>query len=84
MKIRAAVMYEQGQERSYAKTCPFVIEEVEIDSQKDNEAPVEAQAAGLRHSDSSTIEARCPRPLPAVGDVNPQASSAVSARRSPI
>jgi len=67
MKMRAAVMYEQGQERPYAKTKPFVIEEVEIDGPKDNEVLVEIQAAGLCHSDLSTIEGLRPRPLPTVG-----------------
>ena len=67
MKMRAAVMYEQGQARPYAETKPFVIEEVEIDGPKSDEVLVEIQAAGLCHSDLSTIKGLRPRPLPTVG-----------------
>lgn len=67
MKMRAAVMYAQGQARPYARSKPFVIEEVEIDGPKDNEVLVEIRAAGLCHSDLSTIEGLRPRPLPTVG-----------------
>lgn len=67
MKMRAAVMYAQGQPRPYAESKPFVIEEVEIDGPMENEVLVEIQAAGLCHSDLSTIEGLRPRPLPTVG-----------------
>ena len=67
MKMRAAVMYAQGQARPYAESKPFVIEEVEIDGPKDDEVLVEIRAAGLCHSDLSTIKGLRPRPLPTVG-----------------
>jgi alcohol dehydrogenase len=67
MKMRAAVMYAQGQARPYAKSKPFVIEEVELDGPKENEVLVEIRAAGLCHSDLSTIEGLRARPLPTVG-----------------
>ena len=41
MKMRAAVMYAQGQPRPYAESKPFVIEEIEIDGPRDNEVLVE-------------------------------------------
>lgn len=67
MKMRAAVMYAQGQPRPYAESKPFVIEEIEIDGPRDNEVLVEIRAAGLCHSDLSTIKGLRPRPLPTVG-----------------
>jgi alcohol dehydrogenase len=67
MKMRAAVLYAQGKPRPYTDSNPFVIEEVEIDGPKDDEVLVEIRAAGLCHSDLSTIEGQRPRPLPTVG-----------------
>ncbi len=67
MKMRAAVMYAQGQARPYAESKPFVIEEIDIDGPRDNEVLVEIRAAGLCHSDLSTIKGLRARPLPCVG-----------------
>ena len=67
MKMRAAVMFEQGKSRPYADSKPYSIEEVELDGPCASEVLVEIRAAGLCHSDLTSIEGRRPRPLPIVG-----------------
>ena len=66
MRIKAAVLYEQGLPRPYATSRPMVIEEVELDPPGPGELLIEVAAAGLCHSDLSTIENQRPRPLPIV------------------
>lgn len=67
MKITAAVMHEQGLPMPYAASQPFRIEEVELDGPGPGEVLVEVRAAGLCHSDMSTIAGLRKRPLPVVG-----------------
>ena len=67
MLMRAAVMFEQGKSRPYADSKPYSIEEVELDGPRASEVLVEIRAAGLCHSDLTSIEGRRPRPLPIVG-----------------
>jgi len=67
MLMRAAVMFEQGKSRPYADSKPYSIEEVELDGPRASEVLVEIRAAGLYHSDLTSIEGRRPRPLPIVG-----------------
>lgn len=67
MRIKAAVMYEQGLPAPYAESRPFRIEDVELDGPGDGEVLVEIRAAGLCHSDLSIIEGLRARPLPVVG-----------------
>jgi len=64
MQTKAAVLYEQGRERPYTQSQPLAIEIVELDDPKDGELLVEIAAAGLCHSDLSTIEGIRPRPVP--------------------
>lgn len=64
MQTKAAVLYEQGKERPYTRSQPLAIETVELDDPKDGELLVEIAAAGLCHSDLSTIEGIRPRRVP--------------------
>jgi Zn-dependent alcohol dehydrogenase len=67
MRMIAAVMHEQGLEHPYAKSQPFKIEEIELDPPGPGEVLVEVRAAGLCHSDLSTVAGMRKRPLPVVG-----------------
>jgi alcohol dehydrogenase len=67
MKIRAAVLYEQGKPMPYAKSCPFVVEEVELDGPGPGELLVQIAAAGLCHSDLSAVAGMRARAVPTVG-----------------
>lgn len=66
MRIKAAILYQQGLPRPYADSTPLVVEEVELDPPGPGEILIEVAAAGLCHSDLSTIENQRPRPLPIV------------------
>jgi alcohol dehydrogenase len=66
MKMKAAVLREQGKPRPYAETQPLIIEDIDLDGPAEGEILVEIAAAGLCHSDLSTIEGIRPRPLPLV------------------
>jgi len=66
MKIRAAVLYEQGKPRPFVISRPLVIEDVELDGPGPGELLVEIVAAGLCHSDLSSLTGVRPRPLPMV------------------
>jgi len=66
MKMRAAVLYEQGLPRPYANSVPLRIESVDLDGPGEGEVLVKVVGAGLCHSDLSTIDNSRPRTLPAV------------------
>lgn len=66
MKVRAAVLYEMGLPRPYARSRPLVIEEVELDPPGPGEVLIRITAAGLCHSDLSVVNGDRPRPLPMV------------------
>lgn len=66
MKIRAAVLYEMGLPRPYARSRPLRIEEVELDPPGPGEVRIRVAAAGLCHSDLSVVDGTRPRPLPMV------------------
>jgi len=66
MEMRAAVLYEQGLSRPYVGSTPLVIETLQLDGPGEGELLVEIAAAGLCHSDLSTIEGIRPRPIPCV------------------
>lgn len=66
MKIKAAVLYEQGLPKPYANSLPLKIEEVTLDGPQEGEVLVEIVAAGLCHSDLSGIEGLRPWKLPSV------------------
>lgn len=66
MKTQAAVLVESGRARPYRDTKPLVIEELELDDPGPGEVLVKVVAAGLCHSDLSTIDGSRPRPVPMV------------------
>lgn len=66
MKMLAAVMYDQGRPRPYAQSKPLLVQEVDLDPPGEDEVLVEVRAAGLCHSDLSSIEGIRARPLPIV------------------
>ena len=66
MKIKAAVLYEMGAERPYAKTQPVRIEEVDLAPPGPGEVLVKVAVAGVCHSDLSVVDGNRPRPTPMV------------------
>ncbi len=64
MKMLAAVLYEQGKPRPYAQSTPLVIETVDLAPPGPDEVLMEIRAAGLCHSDLSSIEGIRKRALP--------------------
>ncbi len=66
MRMKAAVLYEQGKPRPYARSQPLVIEDVDLEGPRASEVLVEVKGAGLCHSDLSTIDNSRPRALPAI------------------
>src|SRR4051794_183818 len=66
MHTLAAVLTERGRPRPYADSMPLAIEDLDLDAPGPGEVLVEVAAAGLCHSDLSTINGSRPRPLPMV------------------
>jgi len=66
LKMRAAVLREQGLPFPYARSRPLSIEEVMLDPPGPDEVLIRIAAAGLCHSDLSSIEGIRPRKLPSV------------------
>jgi len=66
MRMRAAVLYEQGIAPPYAVSKPLVVEDLELDGPGPGEILVKIVAAGLCHSDLSSISGDRPRPIPLV------------------
>ncbi len=66
MKMKAAVIRQMGLPQPYATSKPLVIEEVDLDKPGERELLVQVKAAGLCHSDLSTINADRPRQMPMV------------------
>lgn len=66
INMRAAVLYEQGVPGPYADSRPLRIEQVSLAPPGEGEVLIEVAAAGLCHSDLSSIEGLRPRKLPAV------------------
>jgi alcohol dehydrogenase len=66
MKMKAAVLREQGRPRPYADSKPMTIEEVDLDPPGPGEVLYKIVGAGLCHSDLSTIENLRPRKLPTI------------------
>lgn len=67
MKMTAALIFEQGLPAPYADSKPFQIDEVDLETPGEGEVLVEVVAAGLCHSDLSTLKGTNPRKLPYVG-----------------
>ena len=66
MKTRAAVIHEMEKPRPYATSKPMVIEELDLDPPGPGEILIRVRAAGLCHSDLSTINGDRPRQMPMV------------------
>lgn len=66
MKSSAAVLYEMRLPQPYSSTRPLVTQEVELAGPSAGEVLVEISAAGLCHSDLSTINGTRPWPMPIV------------------
>jgi alcohol dehydrogenase len=66
MKIRAAVLEEMERPRPYAKSRPLTIADVDLDPPGEGELLLKIHAAGLCHSDLSTINGDRPRQMPMV------------------
>ena len=64
MKIRAAVLNQTGAKRPFAASMPLSIEVLDLDPPGYGEVLVKIGAAGLCHSDLSTINGVRPRPTP--------------------
>jgi len=67
MRVKAAVLREQGLEPPFAVSRPFVIGEVDLEEPGEDEVLVKVLAAGLCHSDLSTVQGQRKRNLPIVG-----------------
>lgn len=66
MKMTAAVLHEQGLPHPFTVSKPMRIEQVELTAPGPGEVLIQVAAAGLCHSDLSTIEGVRPRKLPTV------------------
>ncbi len=66
MRIRAAVINEMEKPRPYAQSRPLVVEELELAPPGEGEILIRIKAAGLCHSDLSTINGDRPRQMPMV------------------
>lgn len=66
MQTRAAVLRDSPVERPYSETRPLSIEFLELSGPGHGEVLLKIHAAGLCHSDLSTIDGNRPRPVPMV------------------
>jgi alcohol dehydrogenase len=66
MRTTAAILYEMEKPLPYASSLPLQLEEVELEGPGPGEALIEVAAAGLCHSDLSTIDGSRPRPMPMI------------------
>lgn len=66
MQTRAAVLREMAAPRPYSDSRPLAIETFELAPPERGEVLVKIHAAGLCHSDLSTIDGNRPRPTPMV------------------
>ncbi|MFZ2159926.1 MAG: zinc-dependent alcohol dehydrogenase family protein [Bradyrhizobium sp.] len=64
--MTAAILYEQFQPRPYVVSQPLVIDEVDIDGPGPGEVLIEVRAAGICHTDLSTVDGVRPRKLPVI------------------
>lgn len=66
MKTRAAIIRQMEKPRPYAASKPLAVEELDLDPPGEGEILVKIRAAGLCHSDLSTINGDRPRQMPMV------------------
>ena len=66
MKVKAAVIFDQGLPRPYEKSQAVKIEQVDLSGPKETEVMVQVAAAGVCHSDLSAVNGNRARPVPMV------------------
>jgi len=66
MKMRAAILHEQGKAHPFTESKALSVEEVELDPPGEGEVLIKTGAAGLCHSDLSMINGTMQRKLPMV------------------
>ena len=66
MKMKAAILHEQGKDHPFADTKPLTVEEVDMAPPGPGEVLIKTGAAGLCHSDLSMIRGVMPRKVPMV------------------
>ena len=66
MKIKAAVLYEQGKKTPFSESKPLKVEEVDLEPPGTGEVLIRTGAAGLCHSDLSMINGVMQRKVPMV------------------
>ncbi len=66
MKMKAAVLFEQGLDHPFTESTPLHVEEVDLDPPGDDEVLIKTGAAGLCHSDLSMIRGLMQRKLPMI------------------
>jgi len=66
MKIKAAVLYEQGKKTPFSVSKPLKVEEVDLEPPGAGEVLIRTGAAGLCHSDLSMINGVMQRKVPMV------------------
>ena len=66
MKTKAAVLYRSDAPQPFARSLPFIVDEITLSGPERGEVLVEIAGAGLCHSDLSAMDGSRPRPLPMV------------------
>ncbi|MDP6342178.1 MAG: zinc-dependent alcohol dehydrogenase family protein [Alphaproteobacteria bacterium] len=66
MRMKAAVLFEQGKEHPFTETRPLAVEELDLEPPGDDEVLIKTGAAGLCHSDLSMIRGVMERKTPLV------------------
>ena len=66
MKIKAAILYEQGKKTPFSESKPLKVEEVDLEPPGAGEVLIRTGAAGLCHSDLSMINGVMQRKVPMV------------------
>ena len=66
MKVKAAILVEQGLSKPYAKSRAVTVDQVELEGPGETEVLVRLVAAGVCHSDLSVVNGNRVRPLPIV------------------
>ena len=66
MKVKAALIFDQGLPKPYQKSRPVRVEQVDLSGPAKNEIMVQVFAAGVCHSDLSAVNGTRVRPVPMV------------------
>ena len=66
MKVKAALIFDQGLPKPYQKSRPVKVEQVDLSGPAKTEIMVQVFAAGVCHSDLSAVNGTRVRPVPMV------------------